>query len=274
MPRPAMVSPHCSERAKARLLISSRPLSSTVSRYALVIFLLTEFEAQAALEALQAGVRRADGLIQVDLAMGHHHAHHEASDSPSSLPALTFLPDFRTVHCGTHSARLSPTQFKLFQYVYTHRRASFEDVQDAVWGEEVSDDVIRKAASRLSSSLLENGVGISIETKRNFVCLEMLGDLGEANVMHLAISKKRDSVEDRFVASIRNSRAAAKRGGYAPCTATKEEIEAAFTGNCSVCGLPERKNLGKLHMDHNHATGEFRGWLCRACNVKDVLKNL
>ena len=31
---------------------------------------------------------------------------------------------------------------------------------------------------------------------------------------------------------------------------------------CEVCGA-----LGRLDFDHNHKNGEFRGWLCRRCNL-------
>lgn len=32
--------------------------------------------------------------------------------------------------------------------------------------------------------------------------------------------------------------------------------------NCQICF-----GEGIICYDHNHATGEFRGWLCRSCNV-------
>ncbi len=35
---------------------------------------------------------------------------------------------------------------------------------------------------------------------------------------------------------------------------------------CECCEKPPR-NGKPLHIDHNHETGEFRGWLCYNCNV-------
>jgi hypothetical protein len=35
---------------------------------------------------------------------------------------------------------------------------------------------------------------------------------------------------------------------------------------CECCkGLPTRN--GRLHADHEHPTGKFRGWLCNGCNT-------
>jgi len=40
---------------------------------------------------------------------------------------------------------------------------------------------------------------------------------------------------------------------------------------CDCCGKsplePYRSQHKKLCLDHNHKTGEFRGWLCDSCNV-------
>ncbi len=33
-----------------------------------------------------------------------------------------------------------------------------------------------------------------------------------------------------------------------------------------VCEICERAFAGTPHFDHNHASGEFRGWLCGSCN--------
>ena len=34
---------------------------------------------------------------------------------------------------------------------------------------------------------------------------------------------------------------------------------------CAICGLREDRS-NQLHLDHNHTTGAFRGWLCGNCN--------
>lgn len=50
-------------------------------------------------------------------------------------------------------------------------------------------------------------------------------------------------------------------------TITPEQITTAlFTGHCDICGIPEIECRTRLHLDHDHETGEFRGWLCDYCN--------
>ncbi len=59
----------------------------------------------------------------------------------------------------------------------------------------------------------------------------------------------------------------AELGGWKPCDISPEELLSSFTGYCFVCSIPEIECIQKLHMDHNHETGEFRGWLCNKCNA-------
>ncbi|KKM91648.1 hypothetical protein LCGC14_1226370 [marine sediment metagenome] len=70
--------------------------------------------------------------------------------------------------------------------------------------------------------------------------------------------------KNRFKWSLIQSKNGARRCGHVGCIATEEKIEAMFTGFCYVCNVKE--NEKKLHMDHCHETGEFRGWLCSGCN--------
>lgn len=37
-------------------------------------------------------------------------------------------------------------------------------------------------------------------------------------------------------------------------------------GKCAICSQPEASFKRKLHVDHNHSTGQVRGLLCTQCN--------
>lgn len=80
------------------------------------------------------------------------------------------------------------------------------------------------------------------------------------------IGRKSMAKACRFKVALQGSVRAARRGDYMPCNATVGELKAAFTGLCGLCGCPEIECTGRFHMDHDHETGEFRGWLCARCN--------
>lgn len=40
----------------------------------------------------------------------------------------------------------------------------------------------------------------------------------------------------------------------------------AHDKRCEICGTHEDDLPTRLCMDHDHTTGEFRGWLCKPCN--------
>ncbi len=50
---------------------------------------------------------------------------------------------------------------------------------------------------------------------------------------------------------------------------TPDEYDAMLlkqNGCCAICKTPASKYKRKLHVDHNHTTGENRGLLCVRCN--------
>ena len=71
---------------------------------------------------------------------------------------------------------------------------------------------------------------------------------------------------NRFAYALRSSCLDAEKRGHKPCVATVEELKAAYTGRCGICGVPAMELTRRLHMDHDHATGIFRGFLCGKCN--------
>lgn len=70
---------------------------------------------------------------------------------------------------------------------------------------------------------------------------------------------------NRFHSPLYKAKYHARKGGYAACAATPAELKAAFTGYCFICHAPEGGSR-RLHVDHCHTTGTFRGWLCKGCN--------
>ena len=84
---------------------------------------------------------------------------------------------------------------------------------------------------------------------------------------HLASRRRWGAEVGRWSQALSNARQHAKRNGHISCNATSRELEAAFTGKCHVCQVPEIECNHRLRMDHCHETGEFRGWLCHECNV-------
>lgn len=91
--------------------------------------------------------------------------------------------------------------------------------------------------------------------------------------------KRYEDGRNRFQRALTSAKKNAKKRGHMPCTSSAEEIEVAFTGLCHICSKPELECRTNLHMDHDHANGPFRGWLCNECNfilglVKDSVDQL
>jgi hypothetical protein len=91
-------------------------------------------------------------------------------------------------------------------------------------------------------------------------------DWAYAHRTHILNGVRKWRRDNRFKKTLQQSRAAAKRYGHLPCSATAEELQDSFTGFCAICGVPETECTHRLNMDHDHETGQFRGWLCGKCN--------
>lgn len=59
------------------------------------------------------------------------------------------------------------------------------------------------------------------------------------------------------------------RGGYhTPVGAAKDvqDLWEQSNGKCEICGVPRAECSYELCLDHDHTTGELRGFICRHCN--------
>jgi Recombination endonuclease VII len=90
-----------------------------------------------------------------------------------------------------------------------------------------------------------------------------------------ALNKDNERTKERYATDeayriwmrLYQSERAAKKYGWAPCIATPEQLIEAYTGYCDCCGCHESSCKTRLVIDHDHDTGDFRGWLCNTCNL-------
>jgi hypothetical protein len=66
----------------------------------------------------------------------------------------------------------------------------------------------------------------------------------------------------------RSRACAAKRGGFAPPPLERDCPPRPSDGRCDSClELVTGKGRDGFHLDHDHVTGAFRGWVCNGCNT-------
>jgi hypothetical protein len=87
------------------------------------------------------------------------------------------------------------------------------------------------------------------------------------NLNHLAERQRQYVNKNKFRVALIDSKKNAAKRGHAACSATISELQDNFHGQCDSCGILECDCKTRLHMDHNHETGAFRGWLCSGCNL-------
>jgi len=97
----------------------------------------------------------------------------------------------------------------------------------------------------------------------------------EYNAMYYRANTEKAKAQASAFQKANPERAAAYRAGVDPDTVTQRPLV------CEVCLSPPRGKRA-LHLDHDHSTGLFRGWLCHGCNAAigwardspDTLRNL
>lgn len=70
-------------------------------------------------------------------------------------------------------------------------------------------------------------------------------------------AKNREAIRKR--ARVTNRESNWRKQGYPEPTRPCPEF-------CECCGSPPN-GKGMLHLDHDHTTGKFRGWICYLCNT-------
>jgi len=83
---------------------------------------------------------------------------------------------------------------------------------------------------------------------------------------HRNYHRKRYAQDRRYRLSVRlsASRKEAKQGGHLPCLTPVDDILARYQDSCAIC---ETQVADKnMYLDHDHSTGQFRGFLCQRCN--------
>lgn len=81
--------------------------------------------------------------------------------------------------------------------------------------------------------------------------------------------RRRNDPLGRAKESLVNINRNARRRGHAGCTANPQEIVEAYIAQdsrCAICRTHESDCTARLHVDHCHTSGAFRGLLCKRCN--------
>lgn len=79
-------------------------------------------------------------------------------------------------------------------------------------------------------------------------------------------NRKKNNFTYRIKQSLLTIKNHAKTFNYKECISSSIDIKNAFDGKCKICDISELECKKSLSIDHDHITGEFRGWLCDRCN--------
>lgn len=76
-----------------------------------------------------------------------------------------------------------------------------------------------------------------------------------------AVAKERYKIDPVYREKVRGYMKKSDRKHHGRPTPTYD-----CPGYCECCDGTDSKSVGGFHEDHDHVTGEFRGWLCGSCN--------
>lgn len=132
---------------------------------------------------------------------------------------------------------------------------------------------LRLRSAGLSYSQIGDKLGVSSSTARRWCDPEAHAKVMADNKERRKTKGKkysknwRDSPKGRITQALAVAKCTARKRGYAACTNSVEELLDTVVTNCQMCGKSQQENGQNLCLDHDHVTGEFRGWLCTSCNI-------
>jgi hypothetical protein len=128
-----------------------------------------------------------------------------------------------------------------------------------------SDRKYRKSYCKPCDSIMNREYRIKNKDKRREATKRYLSRPGNREAQLEAHRAWRNTIHGQCVSALNQSKVSARRRGGQPCHTDLEIIKSSFAGFCAICSAGQTPGK-KLHMDHDHISGAFRGWLCSSCN--------
>lgn len=89
-------------------------------------------------------------------------------------------------------------------------------------------------------------------------------DIEKFRVSHLGKKQSKETIEKRI---LKGEKHYAWGKGNMDGRTRRKYAPRLCPDKCEACDIPASELIKGLFVDHNHATNQFRGWLCTRCNV-------
>lgn len=89
-------------------------------------------------------------------------------------------------------------------------------------------------------------------------------DIEKFRVSHLGKKQSKETIEKRI---LKGDKHYAWGKGNMDGRTRRKYAPRSCPDKCESCDIPASELLKGLFVDHNHATNQFRGWICTRCNV-------